>query len=64
MAPGGVTRLGSLDPTTVETELDPKFKGTGKALLGQQVQLKGDTVQTKGSHDAPERSTGAVAGTE
>lgn len=36
-----------MDPTTEETRLDPKFKGTGKALLGQQVQVKGDTVLTK-----------------
>lgn len=39
--------LGSLDLPLVETRLDPKFKSTSKALLGQQLQLKGDTVTTK-----------------
>lgn len=40
-----ISRLGSSDPAT--PRLDPTFKGTGKALLGQQLPLKGDTVTTK-----------------
>lgn len=30
-----------MDPATVETRLDTKFKGTGMDLLGQQLQPKG-----------------------
>ena len=41
-----VTGLGSLDPVTVETRLDSKFKSTGKALSGLMLQHEGG--RTKG----------------
>lgn len=36
-----------MDSATVEMRLDPKFRSTGKALLGQQLQLKVDKAKTK-----------------
>lgn len=42
---------------TVETSLDPKFKGTGKVLLGQELQLQGDEVDRL----APQASQGGRA---
>lgn len=36
-----------MGPAMVETRVDPKFKGVGKASLGQHLPLKGDTVKTK-----------------
>lgn len=42
-----VTGLRFLELAKVETRLDPKFKGTGKALLGHQLQPKEDMVSTK-----------------
>lgn len=32
---------------TVQTRLDPKIKGTGKAFLELQLELKGDSAPTK-----------------
>ena len=42
--------LGSLDPGMVEMRMDPKCIGTDKALLGQELQEKGDKVMTKVSY--------------
>lgn len=36
-----VTGLTSLDPSTVETRLDPKFKSTSKAFLGLMLEHSG-----------------------
>lgn len=44
----------------VEIRLDPKFKVTGKDLLGQQLQPKGDTVSTKVSDWLSEQQPGKV----
>ena len=44
-----VIRFGSLYPEMVEMRLCPQFKSRVKALLGHQLQLKGDTV-TKMCH--------------
>lgn len=35
-----------MGPVRVEMRLDPECEGTGKALFGLQLQLKGDTVMT------------------
>lgn len=55
-----VTGLRFSDPETGETRLDPKFEGTGKALLGQHLQAKGDTILTKVSDWLSERQPGNV----
>ena len=52
---GSMVVNGSLDPATVETRMDPVFNSTDKALLGQQLQLKGHTVTTKVSDLLPEQ---------
>ena len=59
-----VTGLGFWDPVTVETRLDPEFKGTAKALLGQHLQAKRDTVSTKVSDWLLEQQPGKVKGSE
>lgn len=41
-----VTLLGCLDPAMVQMRLDPKCADTSKALLVQQLKLKGDTFAT------------------
>lgn len=55
-----VTGLRFSDPATGETRLDPKFEGTGKALLGQHLQAKGDTISTKVSDWLSEQQPGNV----
>ena len=44
-----VTGLGSLVPTMVETRLDPKFKSTGKALLGLMLEHRREAQRKESS---------------
>ena len=50
--PGGV---GFLGPTMIKTRPDTKVKGTGKALLGLQVEQKGDSTKGQCSGGLPKQ---------
>ena len=44
---GAVSRVEFLGPAMIEMRLDPKIKGTDKAFLGLQLELKGDPALTE-----------------